>query len=50
LVVALIGNMLVNYLMGIIANRYGIHQLTNVALIELFVMIMLSVFIFKRVK
>ena len=50
LAVALIGNMLVNYLMGIIANRYGIHQLTNVALIELFVMIMLSVFIFKRVK
>ena len=50
LVVALIGNMLVNYLMGIIANRYGIHQLINVALIELFVMIMLSVFIFKRVK
>ena len=50
LVVALIGNMLVNYLMGVIANRYGIHQLINVALIELFVMIMLSVFIFKRVK
>jgi len=50
LAVALIGNMLVNYLMGIIANRYGIHQLINVALIELFVMIMLSVFIFKRVK
>lgn len=50
LVVALIGNMLVNYLMGVIANRYGIHQLTNVALIELVVMIMLSVFIFKRVK
>jgi len=50
LVVALIGNMLVNYLMGVIANRYGIHQLTNVALIELVVMIILSVFIFKRVK
>jgi fucose permease len=50
LVVALIGNMLVNYLMGVIANRYGIHQLTNVALIELVVMIMLSVFIFRLLK
>jgi fucose permease len=50
LVVALFGNMLVNYLMGVIANRYSIHQLTNVALAELIVMIMLSVFIFRSLK
>jgi FHS family glucose/mannose:H+ symporter-like MFS transporter len=50
LAVALIGNMIVNYLMGVIANRYGISQLTNVAFAELIVMITLSVFIFKRVK
>ncbi len=48
LVVALIGNMLVNYLMGIIANRYGIYHLTTVAFVELMVMAVLSVFIFRK--
>jgi FHS family glucose/mannose:H+ symporter-like MFS transporter len=48
LVIALIGNMLVNYLMGIIANHYGIHHLTTVVFAELIVMILLSVFIFRK--
>ena len=50
LVVALIGNMLVNYLMGVIANRYGIYHLTTVAFAELVVMMLLSVFIFQTLK
>ena len=50
LTVALMGNMLVNYLMGIIANRYGIGYLIYAALVETAVMILLSLFIFKRLK
>jgi FHS family glucose/mannose:H+ symporter-like MFS transporter len=50
LVVALIGNMLVNYLMGVMAKTYGIHQLTNIASVELVVMVLLSVFIFRSVQ
>ncbi|HEY6977884.1 MAG TPA: MFS transporter, partial [Chitinophagaceae bacterium] len=50
LVVSLIGNMLVNYLMGIIAKHYGIHHLTTVAFTELAVMVILSGFIFSIKK
>jgi fucose permease len=50
LVVALTGNMLVNYFMGVIAKNYGVYQLTNVALAELAVMILLGVFIFRSFK
>jgi FHS family glucose/mannose:H+ symporter-like MFS transporter len=50
LVVSLIGNMLVNYLMGIIAKRYGIYHLTTVAFAELAVMVTLNGFIFKILK
>ena len=47
LVVGLTGNMLVNYLMGVIANRYGIHHVTTVIFIELTAMIILGYFIFR---
>ena len=47
LVVGLTGNMLVNYLMGVIANRYGIQHATTVIFIELGVMIVLGFFIFR---
>jgi FHS family glucose/mannose:H+ symporter-like MFS transporter len=50
LVVSLIGNMLVNYLMGVIAKRYGIYHLTTVAFIELALMVTLSGFIFSILK
>jgi FHS family glucose/mannose:H+ symporter-like MFS transporter len=42
LVIALIGNMAVNFLMGIIAERFGIHHLTTVAFCELTIMVFLS--------
>lgn len=48
LVVALIGNMLINYLMGWIAQKYGIQHLINVALVELACMSLLFTVIRKR--
>ncbi len=50
LVVSLAGNMMVNYMMGIIANRYGINHLTTVAFAELIVMFLLALFIFKKIN
>ena len=47
LVIGLVGNMLVNYLMGVIADKYGIHHVTTVIFIELSVMIILGYFIFR---
>ena len=47
LVIALIGNMLINYTMGIIAQHYGIQQVVNVALAELVAMVVLCLFIKK---
>ncbi|NLA49389.1 MAG: MFS transporter [Bacteroidales bacterium] len=45
--VALIGNMIVNYLMGLIAGRFGISNLTTVAFIELIMQIFLFTFIIR---
>src|SRR4030095_5385541 len=50
LVGSLIGNMLVNYLMGLIAKRFGIYHLTTVVFIELIVMVILSGFIFSALN
>ena len=47
LVIALIGNMLVNYLMGIIAEREGIQHLVTVAFAEAVVMLVIGVAIFR---
>jgi MFS transporter, FHS family, glucose/mannose:H+ symporter len=48
LVIALIGNMLVNYLMGIIAEREGIQHLLTVAFAEALVMVLIGLMIFRR--
>jgi MFS transporter, FHS family, glucose/mannose:H+ symporter len=48
--VALVGNMLINYLMGIIVDRYGVLQLTTVAFIEVAVMTLLFYFIIQQLK
>ena len=48
LVVALVGNMIVNYLMGLIANAYGIANLTTVIFAEIAVMVILTVFILRK--
>jgi len=50
LVIALIGNMLVNYMMGVIAHAFGIQYLTTVAFAELGIMLILSVFIFRKIS
>lgn len=47
LVIALLGNMLVNYLMGVLANAYGISTLTTLIFIEILAMIILSSRILK---
>ena len=48
--IALIGNMLINYLMGIIVHRYGVHHLTTVAYIEIAIMAILFYFIIQKLK
>ena len=50
LVIALVGNMIINYSMGVIAQRYGIRQLTTVAFIEWLVMVILCYRILKNIK
>ena len=48
--VALIGNMLINYLMGIIVDTYGVHHLTTVAYFEIGFMTLLFYFIIQRLR
>lgn len=45
LVIALLGNMLVNYGMGIVAQHFGVQQVVTVALFELIAMVVLCLFI-----
>lgn len=49
-VVALIGNMLVNYAMGLIVHHYGVDHLTTVSYITTAVMATLFYFITQRLK
>jgi len=49
-VIALFGNMVINYSMGVIAQNYGIRHLITVAFIELVVMIVLCYNILGRQK
>jgi len=48
LFIALLGNMAVNYGMGVIARNFGIHHLITVAFAQLFIMILLYLFIFRK--
>jgi MFS family permease len=50
MVVALIGNMLVNYLMGFIVENFGVSHLITVAFAELVIMGILGFSIFKKLK
>lgn len=50
LTIALIGNMLVNFAMGVIAANYGIVHLTTVAFFLLSAMFVLSLLILKKTK
>ena len=49
-VVALVGNMLINYGMGLVVHAYGVSQLTTVCYAELVIMGILCVFIFGKLK
>jgi MFS transporter, FHS family, glucose/mannose:H+ symporter len=48
--VALIGNMLINYLMGIIVDNYGVRHLTTVAYFEIGFMTLFFYFIIQRLR
>jgi Major Facilitator Superfamily. len=50
LTIALIGNMLVNFAMGIIAEEYGVQHLTTVAFTLLTAMFFLSIIILNKTK
>ena len=45
--IALSGNMIVNYLMGLIAKNYGIRHFTSVAFAELLFMLFFCILIFR---
>ena len=45
--ISLSGNMLLNYLMGLIAKNYGIRHFTSVLFVELFFMLLFCVIIFR---
>lgn len=49
-VIALVGNMLLNYLMGIIANSYGIGYLSVMVIAEVICMIILCALVLKNIK
>lgn len=48
--VALVGNMLINYLMGLVVDKYGVHHLTTVAYIEIGFLILLFYLIIQKLK
>ena len=48
--IALLGNMLINYLMGIVVHRYGVQHLTTVAYIQIAIMAILFYFIIQKLK
>lgn len=48
--IALVGNMLINYLMGLIARTFGIQHLISISFIELAAFIILGIMILKKIK
>jgi MFS family permease len=48
--IALVGNMLVNFSMGLIANAYGIQHLTTMAFFLLILMVLLSIIILRKIN
>jgi fucose permease len=50
LVIALMGNMIVNYSMGLVAENFGIRYLTSFTFAELAILVVLATAIFGRLK
>lgn len=48
--IALVGNMLINYIMGLVVHAYGVSHLTTVSYTMIIVMAILCFFIFKIIK
>lgn len=49
-VIALLGNMIINYSMGFIVQKYGVRQLTTVGLVEFFIMALLCIAILRKLN
>lgn len=49
-VIALIGNMIINYSMGFIVQNYGVRHLTTVGFIEFIIMTILCIVILKKIN
>ncbi|WP_199727505.1 MFS transporter [Hanamia caeni] len=49
-VIALIGNMIINYCMGFIVQRYGVRHLTTVGFVEFFIMMILCIAILNKLN
>ena len=49
-VTALIGNMLINFLTGLVVHLYGVAHLTTVSYIQIALMALLLLFISKDIK
>lgn len=49
-VIALIGNMIINYCMGFIVQRYGVRHLITVGLVEFFIMMILCIAILNKLN
>jgi hypothetical protein len=47
---ALIGNMLINYAMGVIVEKYSVHHLTTVSYMEIAIMAILFLVISRKLK
>jgi MFS family permease len=50
LTIALLGNMSLNFLMGVVAENYGLHHLTTIIFALSFVMVVLTFVINKKIK
>ena len=50
LFIALFGNTLINYGMGIVAQNFGVHHLITFAFAETVIMIVLCLIVLKRIK
>jgi MFS family permease len=50
LTIALIGNMLVNFTMGVVAEKYGVEHLTTMTFVLLSAMFVLALVILKKTK
>lgn len=50
LTIALLGNMSLNFIMGVVAETYGLHHLTTITFVLSFMMIVLTLIIYKRIK